>query len=105
MKKSQKVQAEDEPVMLDTFPKTLRDHTAAQHETNNEFRALIRALDTKSMSKIEVLERKSQNRYEELQSRMDSNFQNLCELIVKKGFEKCGGYVAKSETISIIEMD
>ncbi|WZZ65575.1 hypothetical protein YC2023_076945 [Brassica napus] len=34
MKKSQKVQAEDEPVMLDTFPKTLRDHTAAQHETS-----------------------------------------------------------------------
>lgn len=40
MKKSQKVQAEDEPVTLDTFPKTLRDHTAVQHETNNEFQNL-----------------------------------------------------------------
>ncbi|KAL0763739.1 hypothetical protein Bca101_079890 [Brassica carinata] len=74
----------DPPVTLETLSKTLREHTTGQYETNNEFRASIRALETKSMSKIEELERKSHERFEELQATMDSHFVKQCELIAKK---------------------
>lgn len=84
MKKSLRNQSEEEPVTLESLSKTLRDHTAAQYETNIEFRASIHALELKSMSKIEDLERKSQDRYKELQMKMDSNFERLCNLIAKK---------------------
>ena len=84
MKKALRSQGEDEPVTMELLSKTLRDHTSSQQETNSEFRAAIRALEEKSMSKIEDLERKSQDHYEELQSKMDSNFSKLCELIAKK---------------------
>lgn len=63
---------------------TLSDHTTAQYEMNNEFRASIRALEARLMSRIEDLERKLQDRYEELRANMDSNFDRLCELIAKK---------------------
>ena len=59
MKKVLRSQGEDEPVTMELLSKTWRDHTSSQPETNSEFRAAIRALEEKSMSKIEDLERKS----------------------------------------------
>lgn len=84
MTKSLRNQSGIEPVTMESPSTTLRDHTAMQYETNNEFRASIRALEAKLMSKIEDLEKKTQDRYEELQEKMTSNFDRLCELIAKK---------------------
>lgn len=100
MKKSQKVQAEDEPVMLDTFPKTLRDHTAAQHETS---------IDSSFGHEVDVENRGSGEKITKSLRRIaiKDGFE-LSEFMradCEEGFEKCGGYGAKSETISIIEMD
>ncbi|KAG2239290.1 hypothetical protein Bca52824_090150 [Brassica carinata] len=69
---------------LESLAKTLRDHTAVQYETNQEFQTSIRASEAKTLSKIEDMEKKSIDRYDELQAKMDSNLERLCELITRK---------------------
>lgn len=76
--------AASQAVTLESLSQTLMKHTTAQLEKDEELRASIKIMESRSQTRIDQMESNSKEMFAELKAQIDSTFEKMIGLMAKR---------------------